>query len=104
MALRGEGDSTMDQRQVWKLVGIGSGVAAGAVTRVVLERVWQAVQGEEPPGNPASARTNWAPALIWAIASGAALAIARLVAQRGAAEAWKTATGSYPAGLEETRP
>ena len=24
------------------------------------------------------------------------------VAQRGAAEAWKTATGSYPAGLDET--
>jgi Protein of unknown function (DUF4235) len=94
----------MDQRQVWRVVGVVSGVAAGAATRWLLTQAWQAVEGEEPPGNPASPRTSWSTALIWSVASGAALAIARLVAQRGAAEAWKTATGSYPDGLEETRP
>jgi hypothetical protein len=42
--------------------------------------------------------------LAWAAACGVAIAVARLVAQRGAAEAWKKATGSYPAGLETVSP
>ena len=94
----------MDQRQVWRGVGIATGLAAGVTTRWLLVRLWRAVEGDEPPGNPAAPGTTWPAALIWALASGAALAVARLVAQRGAAEAWKAATGSYPAGLEESRP
>ena len=93
----------MDQRQVWRGVGLASGLAAGMTTRWVLVRVWTAVEGDEPPGNPAAPGTSWPAALTWALASGAALAVARLVAQRGAAEAWKTATGTYPAGLDEVR-
>ena len=75
---------------------------AGAATRWLLVGCGPTVEGEEPPGNPAAPGTTWPAALTWALASGAALAVARLVAQRGAAEAWKTATGSYPAGLEES--
>lgn len=41
---------------------------------------------------------------MWAVASGVAMAVTRLVAQRGAAEAWKAKTGSYPAGLETVTP
>ena len=35
---------------------------------------------------------------------GVAMAVARVVAQRGAAEAWKASTGSYPPGLETVGP
>jgi len=93
----------MDQRQVWRGVGLVSGLAAGAVTRWALVKLWTTVDGDEPPGIPAAPGTTWPAALAWALASGAALAVARLVAQRGAAEAWKTATGTYPAGLDESR-
>ena len=41
---------------------------------------------------------------MWAAASGVAMAVTRLVAQRGAAEAWRARTGSYPAGLESVSP
>ena len=34
---------------------------------------------------------------------GAAMAVARLLTQRGAAEAFKMASGHYPEGLEEVR-
>ncbi len=88
----------MDQRQVWRVVGLATGLLTGVATRWVLVRVWTAVEGDDPPGNPAAPGTSWPAALTWTLASGIALAVARLVAQRGAAEAWKTATGSYPGG------
>ena len=89
---------------MWKLVGSLSGIAAGSATRAVLRAGWQRTMGADPPTNPASPSTRWSEALIWAVASGVAMAVMRLVAQRGAAEAWKASTGSYPAGLETVSP
>ena len=89
---------------LWKVVGLASGAAAGAVTRAALRTGWKRARGSEPPANPASPSTSWPEALIWALASGVAMAVTRLVAQRGAAEAWKASTGSYPAGLETVSP
>ncbi|HEX2048325.1 MAG TPA: DUF4235 domain-containing protein [Acidimicrobiales bacterium] len=95
----------MDDRGVlWKLVALATGAAAGAATRAVLHFGWRRAKGSEPPANPASPRTSWPEAVTWAAASGVAMAVTRLVAQRGAAEAWKARTGSYPAGLETVTP
>ena len=85
-------------------MGTLSGVAAGSATRALLRVAWRHTRGGDPPTNPASPSTQWSEALIWAIASGVALAVTRLIAQRGAAEAWKATTGSYPAGLETVSP
>ena len=95
----------MDDRGIlWKIVALASGATAGAATRAVLHFGWRRAKGSEPPANPASPRTSWPEALIWAAASGVAMAVTRLVAQRGAAEAWKARTGSYPAELESVSP
>ncbi|MDQ3896546.1 MAG: DUF4235 domain-containing protein [Actinomycetota bacterium] len=95
----------MDDRGIlWKVVALASGAAAGAATRALLHVGWRRAKGSEPPANPASPSTTWSEALIWAAASGVAMAVTRLVAQRGAAEAWKAGTGSYPAGLESVSP
>jgi hypothetical protein len=93
----------MHQKLAWKAVGAASGFAAGALARKVLTAAWQRKTGEDPPANPASPRTTWLQALTWAATSGIAIAISRLVAQRGAAEAWRATTGAYPAGLDEVR-
>jgi hypothetical protein len=93
-----------NERLAWRAIGMASGLAAGAVVRKALTAGWQRTQGTDPPANPASPRTTWAEALGWAAASGVTLAVARLVAQRGAAEAWRASTGSYPPGLEDVRP
>jgi hypothetical protein len=93
-----------EESHVWRIVGVGAGLAAGLVTRKTLEALWQATRGTHPPSNPASPTTTWPDALTWAVASGVALAVTRLVAQRGAAEAWRAVRGSYPEGLEEVRP
>jgi hypothetical protein len=88
------------RRLVWKVVGGLSGVAAGFVTRALLNGTWRRVKGTEPPANPASPRTGWSDALGWAVASGVALAVARLLARRGAAEVWKAAAGAYPPDMD----
>jgi len=93
-----------DRRLLWKAVGTLSGMAAGSATRALLRAVWRRTKGGDPPTNPAAPGTRWSEALIWAGASGVALAVTRLIAQRGAAEAWKARSGTYPPGLETVSP
>lgn len=93
-----------DGRLLWKALGSFSGAVAGWTTRSLLRAGWKRARGGDPPANPASPSTAWSEALIWAAASGVAIAVTRLVAQRGAAEAWKATTGQYPAGMESVTP
>ena len=85
----------------WKVVGITSGLVAARTSKKVLDKTWTKAVGGEPPRNPAAPGTSWTEALSWAVATGAAVAVARLVAMRGAAQAWKKTTGSLPPGVEE---
>jgi NADPH:quinone reductase-like Zn-dependent oxidoreductase len=93
-----------DKRALWKVVGTLTGILSGMATRTVLKAVWKRVKGGDPPTNPAAPGTSWKEALVWAASSGVAMAVTRLVAQRGAAEAWKKELGSYPPGLETVSP
>ena len=86
------------------MIGSLSGVTAGSATRALLRAGWRRTRGGDPPSNPAAPGTKWSEALIWAASSGVAMAVTRLVAQRGAAEAWKATTGGYPPGLETVSP
>ena len=88
------------EKLLWRGVGMGAGIAAAFVTRKLLRGAWHVTTGNDPPGNPAAPDTTWREAISWAVASGVAIAVARLVAQRGAAEAWRAAKGHYPEGLE----
>lgn len=89
------------EKVLWKVVGVGGGLVAAKLGRAVLDKTWAKTKGGDPPRNPAAAETTWPEALQWAIASGVAVAIARLLAARGAASAWQKTTGHLPPGLEE---
>jgi hypothetical protein len=86
----------MERRVAWKIVAVGTGLAAGAVARASLDLAWKRIGDSEPPTGTLPPRTSWPRALTWSITVGVAMAVTRLVAQRGAAEAWHAATGSYP--------
>ena len=86
---------------VYKVVGIGAGVLAAKVARSVLDKGWAKTKGGEPPRNPAVPGTSWSEALTWAVASGVAVAVARLVATKGVASTWVKATGQLPPGVED---
>lgn len=89
---------------VWKGVGLLAGVMAAKYARKAATTGWRKTVGGDPPTNPASPTTTWTEALAWAAASGVALGVARMLAQRGAAATWKKATGSLPPGLEDVSP
>ena len=57
-------------------------MAAATIARRTLRLSWRAVTGEPPPDNPASRDTDWLVALLWAVSSGAAIGVARLVVER----------------------
>lgn len=89
------------EKVLWKVVGLGVGIGAAKVSRSLLDKTWTKTRGGEPPRNPATRDTTWGEALQWALASGVAVALARLVATRGAAAAWEKTMGHLPPGLEE---
>lgn len=87
---------------VWRVFALGSGLVAAKVTGKVLDRGWRkAAGGAAPPRNPAAPGTQWKEAVIWSAASGTALAISRMLAQQGAAVAWRKTTGKLPPGVTD---
>lgn len=84
----------------WRVVGLATGLAATKATRKAMDVGWNKTRGGEPPRNPAARDTQWSEAITWAVASGIALGLARLLAARGTAKMWEKATGSLPPGLE----
>jgi hypothetical protein len=108
-ALRGTGAADLDpsggddvEKVLYKVVGILGGVVAAKLGRSAVEKAWMRTHnGEDPPRNPAVPGTSWNDAVMWAVASGIAAGIARLLATKGAASAWAKGTGHLPPGLEE---
>ena len=86
---------------VWRLFGGLSAVLAGLAVRKVMVKGWQKATGDAPPANPAAPGTNWSQALGWAVASGAAMGVARMLATRKAADYYRRSTGHLPPGMEE---
>ncbi len=88
-------------KTVYKVLGLSAGLLSGKVARSVLDKGWAKTRGVEPPRNPAVPGVSWGEALTWAIASGVAVSVARLLADRTVARTWAKATGSLPPGVEE---
>ncbi len=86
---------------VYKVLGIGSGLVAAKLARSALDKGWARTRGGEPPRNPAVPGTTWGEAIAWAVASGVAVAVARLLATKGVASTWAKATGQLPPGVED---
>ena len=85
----------------WKLLAGLSAVLAGMAARKLLVKVWTASTGDDPPANPAAPGTSWPQAIGYAVASGAAMGLARMLATRKAADYYRKSTGHLPAGMEE---
>lgn len=88
---------------VWKVLGFGSAILSGVAARKVLTAAWRKGTGDDPPANPESPDTTWGQAVMWALASGAAIGLARMLAARKAADFYRKSTGHLPRGLEEVQ-
>ena len=85
----------------WRLLGGVSAILAGVAARKVMVASWRRTTGNNPPANPAAPGTEWREAIPYALASGALMGLARMVATRKAASYYRKSTGHLPPGMEE---
>jgi hypothetical protein len=90
-----------DSSKVWTVMSLVAGLGAAAVMRKLLDRSWKAAAGKNPPENPADPDVSFGEAVLWASVTGAAVALARMLAQRRAASYYTRSTGHLPPGLRK---
>jgi uncharacterized protein DUF4235 len=86
---------------VWRIFGTVSAIMAGMAARKVLVKGWKLTTRNDPPANPQAPGTSWPEAIGWAVASGAFMGLARMLATRKAASYYRKSTGHLPRGMEE---
>ncbi len=75
------------------LLTTGAAFLAERLARTAITQGWRFALGEEPPRNPERLDVTWSQALGWTAITGLAIAMAGLIARRGAAVGWKRYTG-----------
>jgi hypothetical protein len=90
-----------DSSKFWTVFSLVAGLGAAALTRKLLDRSWKAAAGKNPPDNPADPDVSLGEAVVWASLTGAAVALARMLAQRRAADYYTRSTGHLPPGLRK---
>jgi len=85
-----------DNSKVWAVFGMVSAVAGATVAKKALNAGWKAATGKQPPANPADPEVELREAVTWAALSGTAIALARMLASRRAANYFQKSTGHLP--------
>ncbi len=83
--------------RAYKMVGAAAAVGAAAVARQVTTHGWRAIMATDPPANPEDPDTELWEAVAWAVASGALIAVARMLATRRWTRYYVRSTGKNPA-------
>jgi hypothetical protein len=86
--------------KVWTAFSTVSALAAATVARKALDKGWQVSTRRKPPSNPADPDVAVWEAVAWTAATGAAVALARMFAQRRAADYYVRSAGHLPPQLE----
>jgi hypothetical protein len=90
-----------DSSKVWTVFSLVSALGAAALAKKGLDRAWQVATGKKPPENPADPDVQIWEAVGWAVASGVAVGLARMLAQRKAASYYTRSTGHLPPELQK---
>mgnify|MGYP000912497670 FL=1 len=90
-----------DSSKIWTVFSLISALGAAALAKKGLDKAWTLVTGKQPPENPADPDVEIWEAVSWAVASGVAVGIARMVAQRKAASYYTRSTGHLPPDLQK---
>ncbi len=90
-----------DSSKVWTIFSTVSALGAATAAKKGLETAWKAATGKQPPANPADPDVKLREAVAWAVASGTFVALARMLAQRGAAGYFAKSTGHLPPELQK---
>ncbi len=87
--------------KAYSLLGLAATVGATMAARKAMTAGWKLSTGKKPPSNPEHPDVSMGEAVAWAVASGVAVGLARLLASRKAADYYRRSTGHLPANLED---
>ena len=87
--------------KVWSVFSLAAALGAAAVAKKTLNTSWRAATGKNPPQNPADPDVQVWEAVLWATFSGTVVALARMLAQRRAANYYRRSAGHLPPQLEK---
>ena len=85
----------------WSVASVVAAFAGVALAKFLLNGIWRTATGKKPPTNPNNPEVDPGEAITWAVASGAAIALARILATRKAAQYFAKSTGQLPPSLEQ---
>jgi hypothetical protein len=94
-------EKKQDSSKVWTLMSLGAGILGATVARKTLTSTWRAATGKNPPANPADPDVDLWEAVLWAVASGTAVQVVRMLLSRKAADYYKKSTGHLPPPLQK---
>jgi len=87
--------------KVWTVFSLVSALGAAAIAKKAIDKSWTIATGKKPPENPADPDVDIWEAVAWAVASGTAIGLARMIAQRRAASYYARSTGHLPPDLRK---
>ena len=85
-----------DGSKVYSAFSLAAALGAAALARKGLTTTWRAATGKNPPANPADPDVKLGEAVAWAVVSGTAIGLARMLASRKAASYYTRSTGHLP--------
>jgi hypothetical protein len=87
--------------KAYTAMGLVATLGATVVARKAMTLVWKMSTGKPPPSNPEHPDVSMGEAVLWAMVSGVAVGLARMLAGRKAADYYRRSTGHLPANLED---
>jgi hypothetical protein len=90
-----------DSSRIWTVFSLVSALLAATAARKGLNASWKAATGKNPPENPADPDVDLKEAVAWAVISGVAIGVSRMLAQRKAASYYARSTGHLPPGVRK---
>ena len=91
----------LSKEDKWDYLVLGASVLAGLAVRGIAKNGWHLVHKEEPPQNPAAEDVSWRDAILWSMALGMAVGLARMATRKGMATLWEKQQGEKPEQLKE---
>lgn len=81
----------LTREQKWRLVSLGSAVLASVLVRGGIRAGWEIARDDSPPLNPLAEDSTWTDAVMFSVATGLTVGLARLGARAIAASTWDRA-------------
>jgi hypothetical protein len=86
--------------KAWTAFSVASALMAAALAKKAIDKTWTVATGKNPPENPADPDVEIWEAVTWAVVSGMAVGLARMLAQRRATSYYVRSTGHLPGQLQ----